>query len=91
MLAANNFSEAYARALLAATAQDQLVNAQAKRISGVSFERMARTEREMANLQRDLKMVEDSDGEDVLNLVVPHGYLAKLLNNPNVARYLERH
>jgi ParB-like chromosome segregation protein Spo0J len=46
MLAANNFSEAYARALLAATPQDQLVNAQAKRISGVSFEQMARMERD---------------------------------------------
>jgi ParB-like chromosome segregation protein Spo0J len=91
MLAANNFSEAYARALLAATPQEQLVNAQAKRISGVSFEQMARMEREMANLQRDLKIVEDSYGDDVLNLVVARGYLAKLLKNPNVARYLERH
>jgi RepB plasmid partitioning protein/Beta-lactamase len=91
MLAANNFSEAYARALLAATPQDQLVNAQAKRISGVSFEQMARLEREMANLQRDLKIVEDSYGDDVLNLVVARGYLAKLLKNPNVARYLQRH
>jgi hypothetical protein len=48
-------------------------------------------EREMANLQRDLKLVEDSYGDDVLNLVVARGYLAKLLKNPNVARYLERH
>jgi hypothetical protein len=30
-------------------------------------------------------------GDDVLNLVVARGYLAKLLKNPNVARYLERH
>jgi RepB plasmid partitioning protein len=44
-----------------------------------------------AYLQRDLKLVEDSYGDDVLNLVVARGYLAKLLKNPNVARYLERH
>ena len=37
------------------------------------------------------QMVEDSYGDDVLNLVVARGYLAKLLKNPNVARYLERH
>lgn len=50
MLAANNYSEAYARALLAATLQDQLVNAtKAKRINGVSVDQMARMEREMAN------------------------------------------
>jgi len=36
-------------------------------------------------------MVEDFYGDDVLNLVVARGYLAKLLKNPNVARYLERH
>jgi ParB-like chromosome segregation protein Spo0J len=92
MLAANNFSEAYARALLAASPQDQLVDAaKAKRINGISVEQMARMEREMANLQRDLKLLEDSYGGDVLNLVVARGYLAKLFSNPTVARYLDRH
>lgn len=92
MLAANNYSEAYARALLAATPQDQLVNAtKAKRINGVSLDQMARMEREMANLQRDLKLVEESYGDDVLNLVVARGYLAKLFSNTTVARYLDRH
>jgi hypothetical protein len=81
MLAANNFSEAYARALLTASPQDQLVNAKAKRMNGVSFEQRARMEREMANLQRDLKMVEDSYGDDVLNLVIVRGYIAKLFKN----------
>jgi ParB-like chromosome segregation protein Spo0J len=91
MLAANNFSEAYARALLAATPQEQVVSARAKRVNGVSFEQMARMEREMANLQRDLKLVEDSYGDDVLNLVVARGYVAKLFKNPSLVRYLERH
>ena len=92
MLAANNFTTAYARALLAATPRDQLMNsARTKQISGVSAEQMARMEREMANLQRDLKLVEDSYGGDVLNLVLARGYLAKLFNNPTVAKYVDRH
>jgi hypothetical protein len=92
MLVANNFTTAYARALLAATPRDQLVNsAKPKQISGVSAEQMARMEREMANLQRDLKLVEDSYGGDVLNLVLARGYLAKLFSNSTVAKYLDRH
>jgi ParB-like chromosome segregation protein Spo0J len=92
MLVANNFTTAYARALLAATPRDQLMNsAKPKQISGVSAEQMARMEREMANLQRDLKLVEDSYGGDVLNLVLARGYLAKLFSHPSVAKYLDRH
>ena len=92
MLAANNFTTAYARALLAATPRDQLMNsAKTKQISGVSAEQMARMEREMANLQRDLKLVEDSYGGDVLNLVLARGYLAKLFSHPTVVKYLDRH
>jgi hypothetical protein len=45
----------------------------------------------MANLQCDLKMAEDSYDDDVLNLVVARGYIAKLFKNPSVAGYLERH
>jgi ParB-like chromosome segregation protein Spo0J len=92
MLVANNFTTAYARALLAATPRDQLLgSAKAKRITGVSAEQMARMEREMANLQRDLKLIEDSYGGEVLNLVLARGYLAKLFSNPTVAKYLDRH
>jgi ParB-like chromosome segregation protein Spo0J len=92
MLVANTFTQAYARALLAATPQDQLVDtAKPKQISGVSAEQMARMEREMANLQCDLKQIEDSYGGDVLNLVLARGYLVKLLGNPSVSQYLDRH
>ena len=36
----------------------------------------------MANLQRDLKLVEDSYGDDVLDLVVARGYLASCSRTP---------
>jgi hypothetical protein len=61
------------------------------RIHSISAEQMARIEREMANLQRDLKLVEDSYGGDVLHLVLARGYLAKLSRNSTVAKYLDRH
>jgi len=52
---------------------------------------MARMEREMEGLQREFKAVETSYGHSVLNLVVASGYLAKLIGNPRMSRYLERH
>src|SRR6267142_907042 len=49
-------------------------------------------EKEMEALQRDLRHVEDSHGNQVLNLVLARGYLGKLLGNTRIARYLgQRH
>lgn len=45
----------------------------------------------MEVLQRDLKQVEESHGNEMLNLVLARGYLAKLFSNARVVRYLEQH
>ena len=42
----------------------------------------------MSNLEGQFKMIEHSYGQDVLNLVLARGYLAKLLNNEAVIRFL---
>jgi hypothetical protein len=39
-------------------------------------------------LQHDLKTVETSYGQNVLNLTVARGYVRKLLDNPLVVRFL---
>jgi hypothetical protein len=87
MLAMNNHTARYAHALLAATRQEDLV--QPKKIRGLSAEQMARMEREMDGLQRQLKAVSAPYGDTVLNLVVASGYLSSLIGNPRVSRYLE--
>ena len=51
---------------------------------------MARMEREMSNLQGQYKAVEQTYGQDVLNLVLAKSYLTKLLENKSVARYLRQ-
>jgi hypothetical protein len=92
MLAANNFSASYARCLLAATPQDQLLEPdKPKEVRGLSPEEMSRMEREMENLAQDLRSVEESHGRNVLNLVLVVGYLKKLLENARVVRYLSQH
>jgi hypothetical protein len=45
----------------------------------------------MRRLDREFKMVEQSYGTDHLDLVLAKGYLAKLLGNARVVRYLVQH
>lgn len=89
MLSANNFTSAYAKALLAATRQTDLMRQdKPKRVGGMTPDQMARMEREMASLTQDFRALETSYGDDVLHLVVASGYLNRLLNNPLIERYL---
>ncbi|WGT66626.1 plasmid partitioning protein RepB C-terminal domain-containing protein [Variovorax paradoxus] len=57
---------------------------------GVSQEQVDRMEREMSGLQDQYRMIERGFGEDMLNLVLARGYVAKLVDNKAVFRYLER-
>lgn len=91
MVSANNLTVAYAEALLVATPAAALVEGQRpRRLNGVTPGQMARMEREMANLQGQYRLVEQSYGRDVLNLVLARGYLEKLLANTKVERYLKQ-
>jgi hypothetical protein len=45
-------------------------------------------EEELAVLERDLKAVEETYGENVLTLTVSRGYIRKLVDNPKVVRFL---
>ena len=44
----------------------------------------------MSNLQGQYKMVEQTYGQDVLNLVLAKGYLAKLMANEAILRHLTK-
>ena len=93
LVAANNFSVPYTKALLAATPSDMLVEPDKhKSVDGLTPEQMAKMTKEMESLQRDLKGIEESHGNQVLNLVLARGYLNKLFNNDRVTQYLnQRH
>lgn len=91
MLTANNMTVAYAEALLAATPPPLLVaETKPRKLRGVTADQMAKMEREMGNLQGQLKLVEKSYGQDVLLLVLARGYLAKLIDNKAVFRFLSQ-
>ena len=91
MIATNNYSLAYVKALFIATHQDQL-NEKVKhgKVQGITVGNIARMEREMENLERDFKLLDESYGSNVLKLVQAKGYIAKLLENENVFRYFSK-
>jgi len=92
MVSANNITSAYAEAMLVATPANLLVDGKKpQRMTGVSQEQIVKMEREMSNLQVQYKSVEQTYGQDVLHLVLAKGYLAKLLENKPVSRYLLQH
>jgi hypothetical protein len=95
MVGQNNFSLMFAKALLAATPDDQLVKQPKKNkkadANGPTAQQIARMERELAALQTQVKSVEDSYGIDNLHLTVARGYIAKLLSNALIVRWLSQH
>jgi ParB-like chromosome segregation protein Spo0J len=89
LAATNNFSVPYTKALLVATSPEMLVDPDKRKvIEGLTPEQIAKMEKEMEVLQRDLELIEASHGNEVLNLVLARGYLAKLFGNVRVVRYL---
>jgi hypothetical protein len=91
MVAANCVSVRYAEALLVATPAKSLVaGKKPKKLTGISPEQMLKIESEMTNLQEQYKLVEQTYGQDVLNLVLAKGYLAKLLEYEPARHYLQR-
>jgi len=93
MIGQNNFSTMFAKALLAATPQSQLVDPRKKkptRGNPVTSEQIARMERELASLQSQVKSVEESFGIDNLHLTVAKGYITKMLSNPRIVRWIEQ-
>jgi len=89
MIAMNKFSCPYARSLVGATPASQLVEtAKPKKINGLTEEQIARMEQESAQLDREFQLLEETYGQDHLDLVIATGYLRRLIENARVVRYL---
>ncbi|MET4155567.1 plasmid partitioning protein RepB C-terminal domain-containing protein [Bradyrhizobium sp. 482_C4_N1_1] len=92
LINANNYTVGYASAILAGTPQAQLVDtARPKRMKGMTAEALSRMESELAKLQQAITSIQDTYGQDHLYLTIARGYLAKLVGNPKIVKYLEKH
>lgn len=91
MIASHNFTVAYAKCLVAATAQEELIELEGpNQVTGLTPEDMARMEREMQTLEKDFRRLEDSHGRNMLNLVLAVGYVRRLLDSASIVKYLVR-
>ena len=91
MIAANNYTVPYVQAILAASdAADLVAPAAKKTAAGVTREQAERMKAEMANLQKNIKLIEGTLGPDHLRLVVAGRYVERLLQNDRLARYLDK-
>lgn len=93
MVGQNNFTAVFARVLLAATPDKLRVTLRKKQDNGASItsDQLVRMERELFNLQMQVKSVEESYGADNLQLILAIGYVKKLLANSRVVRWLTQH
>ena len=92
MIGMNNFSVSCAKSLLLATQRDQLVEP-SKPKPGLeqTRENLARLEREVGNLRREIAELEETYASDHLKLIVTRGHLEALFQNDNIVRYLSLH
>jgi hypothetical protein len=92
MVQMNCFTTTFAQSLLAGTPEADLVDgAKPKRVRGLTAQQMSMMERESANLDREFRMIEETLGVDLLDLVLASGYVGRLLGNAGVVRYLAQH
>jgi ParB-like chromosome segregation protein Spo0J len=91
MIGQGNFSSTFAEALVAASKPYQLVGPSRKPMYHAATVRaIAGMEQELAKLQENVKSVEGTFGEDLLQLTVIKGYIAALLNRARVVKWLAR-
>ena len=83
-----NYSKAYAAAMVSRTKPELLVEPNEKRPARPKPEDLARMEAELETLERDILLIDDSHGRNVVNLTIARGYIKKLLENARIARYL---
>ena len=92
MVTMNKYSITFAKSLVSATPSAQLVeSAKDKKNGGLSDEQIALMEQESANLDREVRLIEDTYGKDHLDLVIAVGYIRRLLENARVVKHLAQH
>jgi ParB/RepB/Spo0J family partition protein len=90
MVSGDNFTRAYAEALIIGTPPEQMVDAgKPKEVKGVTPGEIARMEKEMESLEKDYRVHQERFGENSLHLNAAQRYVKRLLENAKVKRFLK--
>jgi len=89
MINLNNYSLKFAKAMLHATPPDQIIESKkAKIVNGNAIESLQRLERELALVQADTKVLEESYGPDNLQLTIIKTHIKSILDNARIVKWL---
>src|SRR5262249_19730680 len=89
MISCNNYTRAYAEALVFGTPTEQLVGgAKPKVPHGLSDQEIARMEKEMESLEQDYRLHQDTFGENSLHLNAVQRYVKRLLENAKIRKFI---
>lgn len=92
MVKSYTFTSSYAKCLLAATPEDQLLEPHKPKFpKGIGADEVSSMEKEMESLEENFLSLEETHGNNVLHLVLITAYLRKLIDNAQVSRFLTRH
>ena len=84
-----NYTKSYAAAIVSRTKPDLMVDhVGEKPPARPKQEDLARMAIEMEALERDILLIDESYGRNVVNLTIARGYVKKLLENARVRKYL---
>lgn len=89
MVAMNNFSSGYAKAIIEVTPASQMITEGKKKSAVLSSDEIARMETELSKLHGAVKEVETTYGPNIIALVAIRGYIKKLIANQSVSDFLE--
>jgi len=89
MINLNNYSVKFANAMLQGTPTDQLQeNKRGRTKSGSVLESLQRLERELATVQEDTKLIEETYGPANLQLTIIKTHIISLLDNARIVKWL---
>jgi hypothetical protein len=91
MITAHNYSVSFAKAILAATKAEDLIQPTKQHVNGFAREQFAGMEEEMTALQNDLSSIKNTYANDTLTLSISIKYLTSMLANKNVLQHLTKH
>lgn len=85
------YSHDFARAMLIGSNPEDLINSiQSKKVKGLSEDDVAQMESEMASLQTQYQVLEESYGENNFDLTLMRGYLQKILANIRIYKLIAK-
>jgi hypothetical protein len=90
MTAMNNFTQHYMRSIVVAT-PEELLSAPRAKFGGLNDQKLKVMKQESANLEREFRSIEQTYSADHLDLTLSMGYVARLLGNIRVVKYLAQH